>query len=301
MTNLDGAVNGSELVMELADNLGGGNLASSPGKMLVKDQYDPYAPIRKDASKTSAGNITGYGIELEVQSEKGPQWELAGTVSPEYLLVPNQDIKRIGDDIVSASGLDWKEDRVIFDGRRYARTLVVETEEFHQELNVGDVYRFGLLQRNSYDGSIAASVSLFIERLVCSNGMVSSQYFAHHKFKHTLGNENWEEEMERALSIVKHAPATLTKFIGAMETLQSQKMDDNLLRQVRKGLIPNLPVTKWGEIMDRYLGHEEATVYGLLNAATRVLWHKSGSAMVNLSQNDYVVSNLLDWAYHSQN
>lgn len=301
----DGA---AALLEHVTDRRGQGAIASDPGKILTKDRYNPYAPIRKDASKTSAGNITGYGIELEVAGENGMEWDLVGTVSPEYLLIPNADIKRIGDDICRESGLDWKEDRVIFNGSQFVRTMVVENTNFRQAMKPGshtkpedDVFRFGLLQRNSYNGSTAASIQLYIERLVCVNGLVSTSYFASHRFRHTIGNDNWEEEMEKALSIIKYAPETLEDFIISMETLRSQKMTDDLLRTVRTGLVPQLPVTKWGEVMDRYLTEEEDTLYGFLNAATNVLWHKESATVSNLSHNDHVVTSLLDWAHSHRN
>ena len=229
-------------------------------------------------------------------------WDLVGTVSPEYLLVPNSDMRRIGDDLAIESGLTFHEDRVIFDGRRYLRTLVVADDDVEQGIKDGikpgvdDTFTFGMLFRNSYDGSVAASASLFLMRKVCMNGMVSTQYFAHHKFRHTLENKDWEEDMEAALSIVRYAPETLSRFITAMETLRRQKMTDELFRSIRRGIIPRLPVTKWGEVIDHSPEMPDPTLYGLMNAATNVLWHKDGATMAHVSQNDYVVTNLLDWA-----
>ncbi len=50
-------------------------------------------------------------------------------------------------------------------------------------------------------------------------------------------------------------------------------MTTDELSTIRGQVLDKVPVTLWGKIIDQMLLREELTGWGLVNAATRVLWH----------------------------
>jgi hypothetical protein len=259
-------------------------------EVINRSGIDPYADIRKIESYTSAGNLTGYGVEID-HPEDG--WKLAGTVSQNYLLIPNREVRDVAEAVLAASPFDFEEKRVFFDGKRfmsfYAAQNVVE------EVSPGDEIGLGVMFRNSYDGSTAFEASICAIRLICSNGMISRQMFSRYRFKHAMQNIDWERGAEDALSIVKVAPQSLAAFGGAMRRLSERHMTDSRFREIRTEVIPNLPAVTWGRVVDQYVNKEESSAFGLLNAVTATLWHNPAQTVNDLQHNEYAVSRFVSY------
>jgi hypothetical protein len=267
---------------------------TSERRRVIEGLYDPYAPIRKKEGITESGNRVGYGIEIEVKDEIGlPRWEIVGSVKENYLLIPNSDMRDLAMDIVDKSPWEFKQDTLMFNGTSYVLTLDVMDEEAMSEVSAGDMLGFGLMFRNSYNGSTSASVGLYMKQLVCGNGMISTTFFRQHKFRHSVNNANWEEDAREALSIVNSAPGKVRDFAERMSELKNTKVDQAFLKRLRKGPAKVLPQGTWGAIMTRWAEKEEDNAYGVLNASTNVLWHHRNIKHNHLRQNDLVVTGML--------
>lgn len=260
----------------------------------VTKGYDPYAHISKNESKTETGALTGYGVE--VQKENG-EWSLAGTVGPGYLLIPNSEMREIAYEIAEKSPWDFEEDMVMFDGKKFTLTMDCTNLEVRREVKVGDMIGFGLMIRNSYDGLRAGEAMIFAKRLACTNGMVSRKHFAHYRFRHSLSNAGWQEDVKATLAMLQSAPAKLEAFVEGMKRLGATRVSKELiatLRHPKTGALRHLGDSQWARTIDRYARKEDdETALSLFNAATNVLWHHKNLSQSHIETNDKVVSEML--------
>ena len=187
---------------------------------------EPFNDIEKNEARTARGSLTGYGIEIydPDAEEDGPTndpYRFVGKVSKDYLLVPNEEAVGTAHDVIAASGLAHTPRKVFFDGKRFVYNTVFP--ELSAEGLRGDEMTIGLQVRNSYNGSMRFQASLYAERLVCTNGMVSKKHFASHQFTHTKQNSGWTDEMEDALDVLDQARPTLESFIQATQQLEQDR------------------------------------------------------------------------------
>jgi hypothetical protein len=68
------------------------------------------------------------------------------------------------------------------------------------------------------------------------------------------------------------------------------------LREIRADVLASMPVSLWGQVVDRFLAHEELTGWGLLNAATNVLWHAEKPTQATYAHNEAATSALVRYA-----
>ena len=159
----------------------------------------------------------------------------------------------------------------------------------------GDVLSLGLLFENSYDGSRRLAVSLYANRLVCSNGLILPQYFSRLRFKHTSASAAWEEETQRALSMIVRAGDDLRRFADMAKQMSGVPFGNKEMEFVRRQGLSKLPTGLWGKVIDRYLLHEDKTAWGFLNAGTNVLWHCEKGSVMDFSHNALVTSSMVDF------
>ena len=70
-----------------------------------------------------------------------------------YLLVSNAEIASVGNEIRSRSEMDWKPEKIFFDGKTYRRSFVCEDSYFIRNIpQVGDQVALVMEEVNSYDG-----------------------------------------------------------------------------------------------------------------------------------------------------
>ena len=134
---------------------------------------EPYAEIEKKplVYDDNRAISSGYGVTIKTtDSEK--QWEEIGIVSPNYLLVPNKQVKDMADEIIDASNYNFTPHKTFWNGKQYMTSYSVEDHNFG-EVAVGDPITLGLMVQNSYDQSWVLSISLFAIRKLCDNGMTS--------------------------------------------------------------------------------------------------------------------------------
>lgn len=256
---------------------------------------DPYAPIEKRSLwTTDAMRSRGYSVRL--QDPASPTgWRECGVVSDDYLVVPNADVRDLAREIAGRSGLRFSEAKTFFDGKRYALALVAK-EDGLVETKVGDFVGLGLRVENSYDGSRRFSASLFAYRLACSNGMLVPSLFKRVTFRHTRASAGWDEDAGRALAMIGASHHGLTRFAEAARALASMRVSAGRLREVRQAVLPKLPVTLWGRVLDRFVLHEELDGYGLLNAVTNVTWHDPSPTAATFEHNEASASALVAYA-----
>lgn len=272
------------------------SIITSPDRLFRSEpESGPYAPIEKRRLQTADGmDSAGYTVRIADPDEESG-WRECGVVSGDYLLIPNARVRDLAGEIAYRSGLPFEEDRTFFDGKRYFLGLTAK-EAQTVEVKPGDVLGLSLGFWNSYDGSRAFSAGVYLTRLVCSNGMVAKSLFKEVRFRHGPGASEWESEVERTLGALRHAEGGIARFAMAARSLASMRMSSSRLREIRRDVLPNMPVTLWGKVVDRYLLEEELSGWGLLNAATSVTWHADRPTVSDFRHNEYAVSSLIEHA-----
>ena len=260
-------------------------------------EYDPFTEIQKKRLYNDDG-YNSNAQNVRVKRSNGQYLE-AGTVGQNYLLITNKEVNNICTEIRDESGMNWEHNKIFFDGKRYRN--VYRTESFQKELDNGDVAYLMFTELNSYDGSSPAGFRIDFMILVCKNGMISPKYGWDSKFRHSLGNVNWQEQIRAgALALTgQKAEIQMNHFSQACNTLHNPLSMDNL-SEIRKLFIPKLPNLRYGEILTEYHEKEGSTMWDLMQAGTSKLWHRGKMTNADFTNNACFVDGLLDYG-KSQN
>ena len=262
----------------------------------TKGGTSPFVPIVKTPTYAeNSGNLTGYAVEIEdAAAETG--YRHLGNVSAGYLLLPNDEVRALALEVAVRSGLPFKESRIFWDGARFAHVVdFLETEE----VAPGDEVGLSLVTRSSYDRSWRYECALMGKRFVCDNGALSGEFFARVAFRHTSAAAyeagGWKDVVREGLALVDRAPEDLHRFAGGLRALKRAAMTDARLRAAWR-LFPSLGESTKGQVVSRYVAHEEPTLFGLFNAGTHVLWHRERMTAADFAHNEAFTGGLLRYA-----
>ena len=277
-------------------NAGSSIPPGSSGSDLVRPvALNPYAAVERRRLETPDGmRSNGHTIRLADATQPGG-WRECGVVSPSYLLVENSSVRDLAYEVADRSGLGFEAERTFFDGRRDGLDMAA-TERGLVETTVGDFVGLGLAFQNSYDGSQKLQAGLYVHRLACLNGMIVPSLLGRVAVRHDPSGVHWEAEVARVLAVVERAPERLYRFAEAARALASMRVTAGRLREIRSDVLKSMPVTLWGQTVDRLLGHEELTGWGLMNAATHVLWHAERPTTATYLHNEAASSALVEYA-----
>jgi len=274
------------------------------------ETLNPYADIKKvplyGANNGANVQSSAWSVHLNDNMSLEKPWQEVGIVGKDYLLVSNKEIVEMVEEVIDTSDLELRKDKMFWNGKQFMQ-FYKAIDEIDAEVKIGDNLGVGVMVGNSYDGSTAARFSIFAYRLVCLNGMMSKSHFNSYRFKHTASNDNWQEELEKASKILSHAGENVKDFATTCSRL-TKPFSVTTLGELREEFIPRLPVTIFGQIIDRLFTLDEVqkpehtiTTWDFLNAATNVLWHKKKQTIADFNNNDYVTTELLRYGSHLLN
>ena len=268
----------------------------------TKSKIDPFIDIRKERLVDRLTGAPSRAFAVWVPDPDAPEgWRDMGTVGESYLLLTNREVRQLALDIAGKSGLAFREARIFWDGARFAH--VVDFVETKEEVAIDETVGLSLITRTSYDRSWKFEAALMGKRFFCDNGVLSGEFFARVSFKHTQngggGGDDWKEIVKQGLSVLTHAGENLERFAEGLRLLKWHPLTDEHLRALWSRL--KLGDTLMGKIMRRYLGHEEPTLYGLLNAGTNVFWHNKKITSADFANNDHFATALLTYAFEHLN
>lgn len=256
-------------------------------------------PLNYQGTKSNAWSVQREDWIEENNGENtitAPVWKEVGVVSDKYLLINNKDVVDIIESIAEASQYNFKHDKMFWNGKQFMYSMT--TSDVKYDVDVGDDVSLGMMIWNSYDGSTALQFKLYLQRLVCLNGMVSNDIFKSYKFKHNIGSENYQEEIMESVSMIEDSQVNIRHFINGLRRMNEDNLNAEKLALIRQEYIPNLPVSLFGNVIDKLLSyrpHGKLLTYDLLNAATNVLWHKKKQTKADFDHNAYVVDNLIKY------
>jgi Domain of unknown function (DUF932) len=147
---------------------------------------------------------------------------LIAIVGREYVLLPNEEVKRIMDNLAPKYHLTLHESA--FSKKGYSMFLTyLEPGEKGLEIVPGDIVKFGIMARNSINGTMGLSIDAFTMRLVCGNGAIQRTDTISTYRKHTSGLKEIVPLLEsRIEAILAQSKATtlFLRFIISMELTQ---------------------------------------------------------------------------------
>lgn len=252
----------------------------------------PDSPIRKVRGHAGSNDLH-YAVEIE---DADGNWHLASKpgrlLSPSYLLVPNSELKEMAHEVAKLTGYSFRPYREYFDGTRYQYMLA--SEDFSADIVPGDTVRAAIRAQQAYDGSQRAVTDVFVERLVCSNGMLVKDLLFSFDFEHSKSDngaaEDWRKELERASYEIRTLPVNFENFVGTLRALREQNVGHYELQAFTEALPATFPASTYGDILRRFYAEEEPTSFGLLNACTYVTWHQGDKTTVqDFKRNELLV------------
>jgi hypothetical protein len=254
---------------------------------------NPYAEIRKVPLDYNGIQSSAYSVQYQEGHDK---WKEAGVVGSKYMLLPNSKVKEAADQVVTASNIEFENDKTFFDGKRYVYSL--KSTNVIGNVKPGDDMALGVQFWNSYDGSKSFGFSMMLYRLICTNGMMSKKFFNTFRFKHEPNSEDWQESLAQVVNTINAtADNGMDNMISNLRKLDDLRITSKGLGKIRHEYLSDIPSGLWGNIMDRFLDpskeyYSETSGWGLLNAATDILWHKDKPTIASYNQNASVVDGL---------
>lgn len=268
----------------------------------TKSKISPFIEIRKERLVDRLTGAPSRSFAVWVPDPEAPEgWKDMGTVSENYLLLTNKEVRQLGLEIAERSGLAHTETRMFWDGARFAH--IIDFTDTKTEVSAGDGVGLSLITRTSYDSSWKFEAALMGKRFACDNGVLSGEFFARVSFKHlqdASDAEKWKDIVRQGLSVIDHSGENLERFVDGLRRLKSQKMTDEHMRNIWLR-VPKLGDSILGKIMGRYVEAEEPTLYGFLNAGTNVFWHNKTMKSADFVNGDTFGTAVLAYAFENLN
>ena len=256
---------------------------------------NPYLPIRKVPLDYNGIGSSAYAVQMQHDTE----WKEAGVVGNSYMLLPNEEVKNAAHQVAEECKIDFVHDKTFFNGRNFVYSM--KSQHVAGEVKAGDDVALGMQFWNSYDGSKAFGFAMMLYRLICTNGMMSKDHFNTYRFKHEPKSEDWGENLEQVVSNINNlvggkdmkGRAKLNDLIANLRKLDGLDVTTKKLGEIRHNHLQEIPVSLWGQIVDRFTHNvDHYSGWDLLNASTDLLWHKENPTITTYGQNAVIVDGL---------
>ena len=259
---------------------------------------NPYLPIRKVPLNYDGIHSSAYAVQMQhtdVDKVGGHEWKEAGVVGHSYMLLPNEEVKNAAHQVAEECKIDFVHDKTFFNGRNFVYSM--KSQHVAGEVKAGDDVALGMQFWNSYDGSKAFGFAMMLYRLICTNGMMSKDHFNTYRFKHEPKSEDWGDSLEQVVTNINNlvnGTYQLDDLIKNLRKLSTLEVTMDVLGDVRHNHLQEIPVSIWGQIVDRFThtSKEDYSGWNLLNAGTDLLWHKENPTITTYGQNATIVDGL---------
>ena len=267
---------------------------------------NPYLPIRKVPLDYNGISSSAFAVQMRHEPKKDDSiaemaWREVGVVGHSYMLLPNEEVRDAAHQVAEECNIDFSPDKTFFNGRNYVYSM--KSQHVAGEVEAGDDVALGMQFWNSYDGSKAFGFAMMLYRLICTNGMMSKDHFNTYRFKHEPKSENWEENLEQVVNNINslsRGSSKLDSLLHSFRRLSKSHVTTEELGRIRHDHLQEIPVSIWGQIVDRFIdpthfgeeGTNAHTGWDLLNAGTDLLWHKENATITTYGQNAAIVDGL---------
>jgi hypothetical protein len=232
----------------------------------VKQVEVPH-PIKKGKS--------GYFMNIREDNHK-----ILGWTTERYGLVQHRDVVGFADNAFAGRGIDVDRKVIVTeDGAKMRAEYTLLDDAFKAEIpQVGDPVRYKLTAQNSMDRSLRLSYILGIERLVCLNGMTTTEKEVEMCKKHSmnvnLGDILSADALDKALARMENS---LQVYGRLAQVGVTQEQGLTILQNLANAKVFSEKVRESIAMIWNEPTHEEdkaRNLYNLNNAVTQHLTHE---------------------------
>ena len=181
------------------------------------------------------GGKSGYFMNVREDND-----EILGWTTDRYGLVQHRDVIKKSDDAFASRGIDVDRRIIVTEGGAKMRAQYdLKGDLFKAEVpQVGDVMAYRLTAQNSMDRSLRLSYVLGLVRLICTNGMVTTEKEVEMTKKHStnvnLGDILSRDALDKALAKLKNSLDTYGRLA---QTAVTQEQGLTILENLTGGKI----------------------------------------------------------------
>jgi len=206
--------------------------------------------------------------------------EIMGWTTERYGLVNHADVLGRADEAFAARDIEVQRKVIVTEGGRKMRAQYdLQGDLFKAEVPaVGDVMAYRLTAQNSYDRTLRISFALGLVRLVCTNGMTTTEKEVEMVKKHStgvnIGDIITEDALDSALAKLKDSLSTYGRLA---QTELTQEQGLAILQNLAKAKVFSDKVREsvakiWNE--PKHDEDADRNLYNLNNAVTQHLTHE---------------------------
>ena len=218
---------------------------------------------------------SGYFMNIRQDND-----EIMGWTTERYGLVNHADVLGRADEAFDARGIEVQRKVIVTEGGRKMRAQYdLQGDLFKAEVPaVGDVMAYRLTAQNSYDRTLRISFALGLVRLICTNGMTTTEREVEMVKKHSkdinIGDVITENALDSALSKLKDSLSTYGRLA---QTEVNQEQGLTILKNLAAAKVFSDKVREsvakiWNE--PTYEEDNGRNLYNLNNAVTQHLTHE---------------------------
>ena len=247
---------------------------SIAAKQSINSDYD-FTVNQVEVPHPVRGGKSGYFMNVRADND-----EILGWTSERYGLVNHRDVLGRADEAFEARGIDVTRKVIITEGGAKMRAQYdLSGDMFKAEVPaVGDVVSYRLTAQNSFDRSLRVSFALGLVRLICTNGMTTTEKEVDMVKKHSkqlnIADLITDNALDAALAKLKDS---VTVYGRLAQTELTEQQGLNILKTLTQGKILSEKLRE--EIAKIWVNptHDEdaaRNLYNLNNAVTQHLTHE---------------------------
>lgn len=243
-------------------------------KQKIDEGYD-FTAKQIEVPHPVTGEKSGYYMNVREDNN-----EIMGWTTDRYGLVQHRDIVGFADNAFADRGIEVERKVYTTEGGSKMRAVYdLIGEEFQAKVpEVGDIMGYRLTAQNSLDRSLRMAYALGLKRLVCLNGMTTTESEVEMTKKHSL-NVNLEEVLSpRALdTALAKMKESLTVYGRLAQSEVSQEQGIIILQNLANSKVFSEKVRESIALIWNNPSHEEdksRNLYNLNNAVTQHLTHE---------------------------
>lgn len=228
---------------------------------------NPFADVDMQPVQVAGEDVAK--VAVRVKDDKG-EYKLAGILGKDYTVYKNSLARDVASDIMTRSGMPWKQLKTLWDGKKYADYYY--TENPITAIANGSTYplHLGMMTRNSYDGSSKFGFEFFIMNTICLNQYIARKIMGYFAVRHTGHNDF---DIEDALQNVSLGATRLTQLAPRLQQLTTRELTVADITQAANADL--IPASHWGAALGTLEKEMDAgKIFGLYQALTFVTSHK---------------------------
>lgn len=246
---------------------------------------DPFAEAKTEPVEVAGKEVAKLAVT--VKDDDG-EYQCVGILSKDYPLIKNTVARDMGSNIMSRSDYEWRELKVLWDGKKFVQYFVTREPIAQIQTQMGGngihPLHLGLMMRNTYDGTGKYGLEIFGFDFVCTNQFISRNRFGYFAIYH---HDSQTFKIDDAIENVSIGANNLLAIAPKFQEMTAIPLTTEIVVGARKNT--KIPSSKWGSVLDR-LAVEEATKFGLYSAMTYVTSHQLAgfsAIMIGESVTDY--------------